>query len=72
MQHQFVITIDSKVSPDFAINFLRNVNFIKSIKRKKKDKKESEAGIDEITLLSEQALSRDWLREEEDMWDEVL
>jgi len=34
MQNQFVITIDSKVTPDFALSFLENVNFIKSIPAK--------------------------------------
>ena len=32
MQNKFVITIDNRVTTDFALNFLRNINFIKSIK----------------------------------------
>lgn len=35
MQNQFVITIDSKVSPDYALSFLKNINFIKSVKPQK-------------------------------------
>ncbi len=71
MQHQFVITIDDHVSQDFALNFLKNVNFIKSIKpRKEKGDKVSE--IDEVTLMSEKALSEDWLSEEDNRWDKIL
>ncbi len=69
MNNQFVITIDSKVSSDFAINFLKNVNFIKSVKPKK-DKREP--AVDEVTLLSEKALAEDWFSEEDDQWDKVL
>lgn len=71
MQNQFVITIDEHVSQDFALNFLKNVNFIKSIKPKKeKGKKVSD--IDEATLMSEQSLAEDWLSEEDKRWDKVL
>jgi len=71
MQHQFVITIDDHVSQDFALNFLRNVNFIKSI-RPKKQKEDRISEIEEVTLMSEQALSEDWLSEEDNRWDKVL
>ncbi len=71
MQHQFVITIDGHVSQDFALNFLKNVNFIKSIKPKK-EKSEKVSDIDEVTLMSEQALAEDWLSEEDNRWDKVL
>lgn len=71
MQYQFIITIDDHVSKDFALNFLKNVNFIKSVKpRKKKGEKASD--IDEVTIMSEQTLSEDWLSEEDDRWDKVL
>jgi len=69
MKNQFVITIDSKVSSDFAINFLKNVNFIKSIKPKKEKEKPV---IDEVTLMSEKSLAEDWLSNEDDQWDKVL
>ncbi len=39
MQNQFVITIDSKVSPDYALSFLKNINFITSIKPQKTEGK---------------------------------
>jgi hypothetical protein len=71
MQHQFVITIDDHVSKDFALNFLKNVNFIKSIKPKK-EKGEKVLDIDEVTLMSEQTLAEDWLSEEDNRWDKVL
>jgi len=71
MQNQFVITIDSKVTPDFALSFLKNVNFIKSIKRQKENGK-VEADIDEVTLMVEQSLAEEWLSEEDNRWDKVL
>lgn len=71
MQNQFVITIDSKVTPDFALSFLKNVNFIKSIKRQKENGK-VEADIDEVTLMAEQSLAEEWLSEEDNRWDKVL
>lgn len=71
MQHQFVITIDDHVSRDFAVNFFKNVNFIKSIKQKKQ-KGEKVSDIDEVTLMSQQALVEDWLSEEDNRWDNLL
>jgi hypothetical protein len=71
MQHQFVITIDEHVSKDFALNFLKNVNFIKSIKQKKQ-KGEKFPEVDEVTLMSEQALAEDWLSNEDNRWDNLL
>lgn len=71
MQHQFVITIDDHVSQDFAMNFLKNVNFIKSIKPKK-EKGGKVLDIDEVTLMSEKALAEDWFSEEDNRWDKVL
>jgi hypothetical protein len=71
MQNQFVITIDSKVTPDFALKFLKNVNFIKSIKRQKESGK-VETDIDEVTLISEQSLAEEWLSEEDNRWDKVF
>ena len=71
MQNQFVITIDDHVSQDFALSFLKNVNFIKSI-RPKKQKNDKVSDIDEVTLMSEQALAEDWLSEEDNRWDKVL
>jgi len=71
MQHQFVITIDDHVSKDFALDFLKNVNFIKSIKqRKQKGEKVSE--VDEVTLMSQQALAEEWLSDEDNRWDNLL
>ena len=71
MSNQFVITIDSRVSPDFALNFLKSINFIKSIKTQKgKDK--VEAGIDEVTLMAEKSLGEEWLTEDDNRWDKVL
>lgn len=71
MQHQFVITIDDHVSKDFALNFLKNVNFIKSIKQKKQ-KGEKFPEVDEVTLISEQALAEEWLSKEDNRWDNLL
>ena len=69
MQNQFVITIDNKVTPDYALNFLKKVSFIKAIKPKKEKTK---SGIDEVTLMSEKSLAEDWLSDEDDRWDKVL
>ena len=69
MQHQLIITLDDKVSEEYAMNFLRNVNFIKSIKLKGK---RSIPDVDEVSLMSESALAEDWLSEEDSRWDEVL
>lgn len=71
MQNQFVITIDSKVTRDFAINFLKNVSFIKSIKSKR-EKGKAEIDIEEVTLMAERSLSEEWLSEEDNRWDKVL
>lgn len=71
MQNQFVITIDSRVTPDFALNFLKNVNFIKSIKPQK-GKGKAKIDIDEVTLMSEKSLAEEWLSEEDNRWDKVL
>ena len=71
MQHQFVITIDDHVSRDFAVNFFKNVNFIKSIKQKKQ-KGDKGSEVDEITLMSQQNLAEDWLSEEDKRWDNLL
>jgi len=73
MQNQFVITIDSKVTPDFALSFLKNVNFIKAIEpRKGKGKGKVKTAIDEVTLMAEKSLTEDWLSEEDNRWDKVL
>lgn len=71
MQQQFVITIDDNVSRDFALNFFKNVNFIKSIKPKK-DKGKKMVEVDEVTLMSEKSLAEDWLSDEDNRWDKVL
>lgn len=62
MQNQFVITIDSRVNPDFSLNFLRNANFIKAIKPRKAKAK---AAIEEVTLMAEKSLAEEWLSEED-------
>jgi hypothetical protein len=56
MQNQFVITIDSKVNPDFALNFLKSVNFIKAIKPRK-EKGKTKEDIEEVTLMAEKSLA---------------
>ncbi len=71
MQNQFVITIDSKVTRDFAINFLINVSFIKSIKWKR-EKGLGKVDIEVVTLMAERSLSEEWLSEEDNRWDKVL
>ena len=71
MQNQFLITIDSKVTPDFAINFLKNINFIKTIEPRK-GKGKAIADIDEVTLISEISLAEEWLSDEDNRWDKVL
>lgn len=77
MQHQFVITIDSRVTPDFALTFLKNINFIKAVKlQKEKEQKNNKvkmkANIEEVTLISQESLSEEWLSEEDNRWDKVL
>jgi hypothetical protein len=71
MLNQFVITIDSRTNPDFAMNFLKNINFIKTI-TPKKDKRIAKKEIDEITLISEKTLSEEWNSEEDNRWDKIL
>ena len=71
MQNQFVITIDSKVNPDFALDFLKNVSFIKAIKPRK-TKGRVKANIEEVTLMAERSLAEEWLSEEDNRWDKVL
>ena len=71
MQNQFIITIDSKVSRDFALDFLKNVNFIKAIKPRK-EKGKAKEDVEEVTLMSEKSLAEDWLSEEDNRWDKVL
>ncbi|OFY95356.1 MAG: hypothetical protein A2491_21465 [Bacteroidetes bacterium RIFOXYC12_FULL_35_7] len=71
MQNQFVITIDNRVSPDFVMNFLKSINFVKSIEPKK-NKRNPKTDIDEVTLLSENTLSEEWLSDEDNRWDKVL
>jgi hypothetical protein len=71
MQNQFVITIDSKVTPDFALSFLKSINFLKAIRpRKEKDKEKTD--IEDVTLMYEKSLSEEWLSEEDTRWDKVL
>lgn len=69
MLHQFVITIDNRVTPDFALSFLKSVKFIKDVKSKKV---KSEVTIDEVSLMSERSLSEEWLSEEDNRWDKKL
>jgi hypothetical protein len=68
MQNQFIITIDEHTPKKFALDFLRNVNFIKSIKSQKDELTE----IDEISLMSEKTLSVEWNSEEDNRWDKLL
>ena len=68
MQNQFVITIDERTPKKFALDFLKNVTFIKSVK----PQKDAMTDIDEITLISEKALSVEWLSEEDNRWDKLL
>jgi hypothetical protein len=65
MQNQFVITIDSRVPPDFALKFLRSVTFIKSIKPSNQ-KGEVKDKVNEVMFMSESSLAKDWLSPEED------
>lgn len=71
MKNQFVITIDSRVTPDFALSFLKNVNFIKTIEPRK-GKGKVKTAIEEVTLMAEKSLAEDWLSEEDNRWDKVL
>ncbi len=71
MQQQFVITIDNRVTPDFALNFLKSVTFIKSIKPKK-DNGKTKADIEEVTLMAQESLAEEWLSDEDNRWDKVL
>jgi hypothetical protein len=68
MQHQFVITIDEHTTKEFALNFLRNVHFIKTVKPQKDEAPE----IDEVTLMCEEALGEEWLSDEDNRWDKLL
>jgi hypothetical protein len=68
MQHQFVITIDEHTTKEFALNFLRNVNFIKTVKPQKDEIPE----IDEVSQMCEKALGEEWLSEEDNRWDKLL
>ena len=71
MDNQLIITIDSKVNTDFAVSFLRNVNFIKAVKLRK-GKSSAKEAVEEVTLMSEKSLSEEWLSEEDNRWDKVL
>jgi hypothetical protein len=71
MEHQFVITIDDQVFKEFAINFLKKVSFIKSIKFRN-EKSEKVLNVDEVTLISQEALAEDWLSEDDNRWDNLL
>lgn len=71
MQNQFLITIDSGVTTDFAFNFLKNVNFIKTIEPHN-GKSKSKADIAEVTLIAEKSLADEWLSEEDNRWDKLL
>jgi len=68
MQNQFLITIDERTPKKFALEFLKNVNFIKSVK----PQKDAMTEIDEITLISQKTLSEEWLSEEDSRWDKLL
>ncbi|HNW51983.1 MAG TPA: hypothetical protein PKH79_12935 [Prolixibacteraceae bacterium] len=68
MQNQFVITIDERTSKKFALDFLRSVNFIKSIRPQMEEIPE----IEEVSLMSENSLSEEWLSEEDKRWDKLL
>jgi len=68
MQNQFLITIDERTPKKFALEFLKNVNFIKSVK----PQKDAMTEIDEITLISQKTLSEEWLSEEDNRWDKLL
>ncbi len=71
--NQIIITIDSKVSPNYAFDFLKKINFIKSIRIKNAERKaKKDTVIDEISLLSEKSLAEDWLSEDDNRWDKVL
>lgn len=73
MQNQFVITIDNNIQPSYALDFFRKINFVKSIRQKKLNKKEiEEDSTCETMLLSEKSLAEDWLSDEDNRWDEVL
>jgi len=71
MENQIIITIDSKVNTEFAVNFLKNVNFIKTIKLRK-EKSSAKNAVEEVTLMAEKSLSEEWLSEEDNRWDKVL
>ena len=68
MQNQFIITIDERTPKNFALEFLKNVNFIKSVK----PQKDAMTEIDEITLISQKTLGEEWLSEEDNRWDKLL
>lgn len=71
MQNQFVITIDSRVTTDFALRFLKSINFIKSVKPRN-EKGCAKADIEEVTLMAEKSLGEEWLSDEDERWDKVL
>ena len=71
MQHQFVITIGDNVSSDFVVNFLKNISFIKAVKPKN-SKKKNKIEIDDVTLLSQNSLSEEWLSDDDNRWDKLL
>lgn len=71
MQQQFLITIDNSVTPDFALNFFKNVNFIKTVSAGNEKWGKIEE-IDEVTQVAEKSLVEEWLSDEDNRWDKIL
>jgi len=69
--NQVIITLDDKVSPKYASDYLKRINFIRDIVFKK-TRKRKEQVVDDVTLLAEKSLADEWLSDEDNRWDKVL
>ncbi|MFH1004680.1 MAG: hypothetical protein V1781_04175 [Bacteroidota bacterium] len=65
---QIIITLDDKVTPIYAFDFFKRINFIRDIVFKKVKKQ----NIDDVTLFAEKSLADEWLSDEDNRWDKLL
>jgi len=70
MRQDIIIKLKENTDLEYALQFLKHIDFVKKVDSSKINENEIEKNYPFIA--SEKSLAEDWLSDEDDRWDEVL